>query len=99
MCRKLNGIAYLLVLNIITKLAIESTYFTKTKRVNEIESYHLCRGGVHRGHLRVDALLAGVLLRLLPADGGRIVAQRRKFRLLRQHALGTVDRLLPVAYG
>ncbi len=47
----------------------------------------------------MDALLARVLLRLLPADRGRIITERWQLGLLRQHALGAVDRLLAVADG
>ena len=56
-------------------------------------------GGVHGRHLRVDALLVGVLLRLLPTDGRRVVAERRQLGLLRQQRLGSLDRLLAVADG
>ena len=61
---------------------------------------HLRRGGVHGRHLRVDALLVACLLRLLPAVGGGVVAQRgRQLGLLVEQVLRLLDGLLTLADG
>ena len=63
------------------------------------EGHHLRRGGVHGRHLRVDALLVGRLLGLLPAVRGGVVSQRGQFGLLVEEVLRLLDGLLPLADG
>ena len=50
-------------------------------------------------YLRVNALLVGGLLGLLPPVGGRVVAERGQLGLGVEEVLGAVDGLLTVADG
>ena len=45
-------------------------------------------------YLRVDSLLVGVPLRLLPLDAGGVAAEGRQLGLLVEEAAGAVDGLL-----